>query len=85
MVVAEVPCPVKIPMGFMVAARPWDMVEAPIVVVMLVGCTHQALVVITCLVVVTLVEAHILHSILVVAWVVVVIWEVVVLDLTIEI
>ncbi|KAI3697260.1 hypothetical protein L6452_30147 [Arctium lappa] len=73
-------------MVFIAAVRGWDTVEALTVAVMLVVCTHQAMVAIISLVAVMLVEALTHHRcILVVAWVAVVTWVVEALDPTIEI
>nr|GMD38176.1 hypothetical protein Iba_chr09fCG1420 [Ipomoea batatas] len=85
-VAAEVVYLVRIHVGCIIVAMVWAMVEAPIVVMTLVGCTHhQGMVVITCLVVVMSVVVPIRHFILVVAWAVVVIWGAVGLDLIIEV
>lgn len=82
---AEVLCPVRIHMVFIAVVRVWAMEEVLLVVVMLEGCTHPVMAVITCLVEQMLVVALTHLFIPVVVLVAAVTWVVVVLDHTIEI
>ena len=68
---AEVQCLVRIPMGCIAVDKAWVMVEVPLVIVMLVGCTHQVMVVITFHEEVMLEAAHTQLCILAGVWVVV--------------
>jgi hypothetical protein len=70
---------VRIHMGFIVVGREWVMEEV-VMVVAKVGCIHQAMVGIICLVDLMLVVALTPRCILVVAWVAVATWAVAVLD-----